>query len=668
MSRKQTTIRLLLINASDNDTERLVSLFRGAGRVARARRVLSADDLEGQLAKPWDLLIADDHHPELTVEQCLGHLKQRRAELPVIVVRAGADLSALFAAGARDVVAPEEEPRLLGAALRELGTGELHRAVDRLRRQLAEAEQRNALLLGESEQAIAYVADGMLISVNPLFAERFGYADAVDLDGATVMDLIAAEDQESVKSTLKAGSGSAAFTGLRADGGSFPGKLMVSGASYDGEPCIQLSVGDAAAGGDAGSSERDDETGLYSRHHLLQQLQLQPPGGGSLLLIGIDDFAALRRQLGFSGARALAAAVGRRLQAANPLPRALLARAGDDCFALLAADTAPEAAAAEAAHLNRAIGEHIFELGDQSLQCTVSIGVAALANGSTEVLLDRAQSALDGVQDEGGNGAAVDSQQPERRALHGDGEEVLQEALDDDRFALLFQPVISLRGAAGEHYEVLLRMQGETDALELPDNFLDGLGVSAGNARLDRWVLLEATKRLADSRAQGHDTRLLINLSANALQDEGLGAWLGVALKAAGLPPQSVILQLRDVDVNNYLKPARTFADAVRQLGCRVSLSGFGRASDPLKTLKNLGVDLVQMDGQFTRGLQGGEGAQALRELVAALNGRDIRVIVPFVENAAVLATLWQVGADFIQGHYLQAPAREMNYEFTDIA
>jgi EAL domain-containing protein (putative c-di-GMP-specific phosphodiesterase class I) len=41
---------------------------------------------------------------------------------------------------------------------------------------------------------------------------------------------------------------------------------------------------------------------------------------------------------------------------------------------------------------------------------------------------------------------------------------------------------------------------------------------------------------------------------------------------------------------------------------------------------------------------------------------------VPFVENASVLATLWQVGADFIQGHYLQAPSREMDYEFSDIA
>lgn len=68
MARKNT-IRLLLVNASDNESERLISLFRAAGRVARAHRVSDADDLNAQLLRTpnpldnWDLLIADDHHP-----------------------------------------------------------------------------------------------------------------------------------------------------------------------------------------------------------------------------------------------------------------------------------------------------------------------------------------------------------------------------------------------------------------------------------------------------------------------------------------------------------------------------------------------------------------------------------------------------------------------------
>src|SRR5690606_19852049 len=158
MARKNT-IRLLLTNGSDNDTELRVSLFRSAGRVARAQRIGSADELAKALGQPWDLLIADDNHPELKVEDCLEQLRRVDSEPPVLVLRDGGDIAPLFSAGASDVIAPADTERLLGAAMRELGNLEQRRSATKLRKQLQEAQQRNALLLGETDQALAYVAD-----------------------------------------------------------------------------------------------------------------------------------------------------------------------------------------------------------------------------------------------------------------------------------------------------------------------------------------------------------------------------------------------------------------------------------------------------------------------------------------------------------------------------
>ncbi len=670
MARKRTTtIRLLLINASDNDAERVISLFRAAGRVARAHRIASADDLEEALTREWDLLIADDEHPELKVEQCLDYLHKHQPHLPALVLRADAELAPLFAAGARDVIAPTDEQRLVQAALRELEHVELARALDAVRAQLDEAEQRNTLLLGASEKAIAYIADGMLINANAQFAERFGYDDAAELDCAAIVDLVAAEEHDVLKTLLKSGTGNTRVTALRADRSSFATCFELCSASYDGESCLQLTVVDASTptSGNSGSSDRDSDSGLFSLDYLTRQLALVSQG--SVMLLALDNFLAQRRQLGFSRGRELVAAIGQRLDDEGSLPAgATLARAGDDSFIVLS-DLAADDAVALAQHLCKLVDNRLFELGDQSLHCTISAGIAPFGSSNGDSAIDRALRALDGAREQGSGKVALDTAQPPARQLATDGSEsALQEAMEDERFRLLFQPVISLRGVGGEHYEVLLRMRGDTDSLVPPDNFLDSLGVAASNAKLDRWLLLEATKRLADSRAAGHDTRLVINLSANALQDDSLATWLGVALKAAGLPPHSVILQLREIDVNNYLKPARGFAEAVRQLGCRVSLCSFGRGTDSLQTVRNLPVDLVQMDQAYTRELQGSGDASALKAIVGELTQRDIKVIVPFVENAAVLATLWQVGADFIQGHYLQAPTPEMTYEFTDMA
>jgi EAL domain-containing protein (putative c-di-GMP-specific phosphodiesterase class I)/GGDEF domain-containing protein/DNA-binding NarL/FixJ family response regulator len=665
MARKNT-IRLLLINGSDNDSEHLVSLFRTAGWVARAQRIESPAHFQTALQQEWDLLIVDDRNPELQIENALETLRAQKSDLPVIALRETADCAALFAAGAQDVVAPGDEQRIVGAALRELATGELRRAAARLRRQLEEAEQRSALLLGEADQAIAYVADGMVIGANPVFAERFGHDSVDDLDCMPVMDLITANDHEGFKSALKNGlEGQFVITGTRADGDSFEATLRLLKATYDDDPCIQLIIDSQAGDAPLPSAIHDADTGLYTRSYLLEQLAHRK--SGRLLYLGIDRYAELRRECGFNAALRLSHGVARLLKNANPDPQITLARLNDDSFALLADSLDDKSALDLGWELHEMLAAHDFDTGSTVERCQLRIGIASIGRATPQDIIDRAFAAA-----AGGDSASValhrESSDAAPLAAPADPGQMLDDALAEQRFAILFQPIISLRGASGEHYEVLLRMRGDTDTLELPDNFIEALGRSGSNARLDRWILLEATKQLAENRARGNDTRLLINLTANVLYDESLLSWLGVALKAAALPPSALILQLREIDVIGGMPAAKAFAEGIRQLGCRFSIGGFGRVMDSLKTLKSVPVDIVQVDASFTRNLLANNDTQPLKDLVAAVGAESAAVVIPFVENASVLATLWQVGADFIQGHYLQAPGRAMNYEFTDIA
>ena len=102
MARK-STIKLLLINESENEGERLISLFRNAGRVARAHRAASAEDLHECLEKEnWDLLIANDKHPEITAEQCLEQLTKAASDTPAIIIR-DEHAEAAMEAGASEV-------------------------------------------------------------------------------------------------------------------------------------------------------------------------------------------------------------------------------------------------------------------------------------------------------------------------------------------------------------------------------------------------------------------------------------------------------------------------------------------------------------------------------------------------------------------------------------
>ena len=242
---------------------------------------------------------------------------------------------------------------------------------------------------------------------------------------------------------------------------------------------------------------------------------------------------------------------------------------------------------------------------------------------------------------------------------------MLQQALEKNSFRLLFQPIISLRGDSHEHYEVLLRLLDPEGAEVPPGEFLDAAKEAGLATKIDRWVLLNSIKLLAEHHSKGHSTRLMVHLSGASLQDPSLLAWLGVALKASKLPPDSLVFQLDEHDAVAYLRQAKALTQGLAGLGCRVALNQFGCVLNPLNTLKHLNADFVKIDGSYTQDLSRQENQEALKQLLAQLHEQAKQTIVPFVDSATVLATLWQAGVGYIQGQYLQGPSQSMDYNFS---
>lgn len=691
---KKSTIKLLLINESDNESQRLISLFRNAGRVARAQRVNSAEDLHEMLKNGlWDLLIANDKHPEIAANQCLEQLKKLSPELPAIVIR-DKDIESALEAGASDVVSSDDDQRLIFAALREIQHLKKHRELALAKEKLADTEARCKLLMEQSQDAVAYIADGMLVSSNPLFCERFGYADNEELDCSPIIDLIAPADHDKFKGLLKAqmasgeGSTDFNFNAIKHNGDTFAAAMQLSNAVYDDEACIQLTIRDqgASAANSNGSATQDHDsaTGLYSHDYFLSQLNSQAKHAvtgasiSTLLFIGIDKFTSFRSRLGITHAQAILLDIAKFIQQQSDDSNCL-AHFCDDGFTMLLADTSTEKALNYAQSLCQNLEQHIIEINNQSIQCTASIGLVTLdAQTPTdpELLIENAFNTCEKLRtdNEGiGNDAAVYVAIRKKKTL-GDAsnddelDKFLEEALEDGQFKLNFQPVVSLRGSSGDHYEVQIRMTN-ADNQELPANeFLKQLQFKQANTRLDRWIILEATKQLAAQIDNKQDVRLFINLTANALQDKSLITWLGVALKAGGIPAEALAFQFVEADITNYLKPAKVFSKAIKKLGCKISITGFGLIDDPLKSLKLIAADFAKISNHLTAELHTGGDTQILKAMVSSINEYNTKAIIDGVENAAALAVLWQIGVDYIQGGYLAGPSSQMDYEFTDIA
>ena len=679
-------IRVLILDDSQNNAERLVSVLRNAGHATRAHRVSSVEDLHESLQQSWDLCLACTETSFMTAaDACL--IISQAYDIPFILLSDKDDCETRTEAlrtGMQDVVLASSDTLLVLVVKRELANLSARRQRRITERSLKETEKRCQLLLDSSVDAIAYVLDGMHIYANRSYTQMFGYDDPDDLAAEPMLGLIAGKDQDSFKEFIRHYAAQGEYgemrcTAVDSDGKEFPVMLSFSPANYDGEPCTQVVIRAETASAEfeeklKAMASHDLVTGLFNRSWFQEQLdrasQLAVTNGqpSTLVYISIDNFGALQADIGIGGSDLLLADLAQILRVFCS-EDALLARFGDDACSILLEGKEPEVVAGQLTNLLKQIESHLFEANSRTIRITASIGVSCISETNPEPTqsIERAHRLAEQVSQAGGNALKVFNplEELEHMANRGNIIAQIRHALETDAFKLEFQPVISLRGDSAEHYEAFLRLlnnQGE----EIPPTEFQSAAQESGLAMdIERWLISRSVTLLAQHRSKGADTRLILNLSSASLQDPEIVKWISALLKETRLPADALIFQFNDADANNYLKHAKVLTESLQSIHARISLSNFGGALNPYAVLKHLPVDYVKIDESFSSDLNNPDNVEQLKEMIATLHNQGKLTIVSNVDSAIMMPTLWQAGVNYIQGNYLQPPSDSMNYSFS---
>lgn len=688
MAAEHSAIRLLLLEASQNEAERLVSLFRNAGRAARAQRLADPAGLDELLSQSWDLAILAPPSPELDSHAVLQRLRQQVPHLAIIQRVAPGDSEAVLTAlrqGARDATASDNDEHLLLASLRELGNLADRHERRRLEQALAEAEQRCQLLLANAVDAVAYVHDGLHIHVNLAYVELLGYPSADDLEITPLMDLIAAADQPALRDAFRQLRDDPSpleldCQGVRHDGSTIDLRLRLTPAIYLDEPCVQLHLREARVAPAAEALEeqlrevrfQDTLTGLLNRSRMLDLLEdalerarLGAPA--SFAYLSIDRYPTLLAELGIDAMDELLVALAERLRE-HFGTLVTLSRFADDAFTALLPQVADASLDTTFERLLGRQERKPLALAGRNLAISYSIGVVGLDTHAKSAgdLVDRAHRSARQVAQRGGNACKRYDPQEELAAAANRGNLVamVKQALQQNGFRLLFQPVIGLRGSSHEYYEALLRLINPQGEEVSPAEFARTARDSGLSGQIDRWVIHQAVRQLGEHRARGHGTRIFVHLSGATLGDLELLPWLSKTLEAQQLDAEAVIFQMSEEDLLAQPEQALAMAQRLRRQGHPITLSGFASGDQPLAALRFLVPDYVKLSGKLIKDLGQPDHQERLKAMVADLSAQNVQTIAPFVESASVLAQLWQVGVHFIQGYYLQEPSQAMDYEF----
>ena len=339
-----------------------------------------------------------------------------------------------------------------------------------------------------------------------------------------------------------------------------------------------------------------------------------------------------------------------------------LARLGGDEFGLLLENCPKAIATRITQELLDALRSYRFAWGDQMLRIGGSIGVAMI--GRSQQTLAQALSVADAAcyaaKESGRNRVKFydDQDQALTRRMGEMGlVSRIHGALDEGRMALFAQPIVALRG--GRRYcEVLVRMREPGGRLIEPGAFIPAAERYGLMPRLDQWVVqqvLAHARRVASQ--EGAAVSYSVNLSALSLSHDGMLEWLTALIAEHPVAPGTLCFELTETAAVSNLALARDFIGRLKSLGCALALDDFGSGMSSFGYLRHLGVDFVKIDGSFVADAVSDPVSRVMVEAIHRV-GRTMGVgtIAEWVEDAATLALMREIGVDYVQGYGVARP------------
>ncbi|HET9380838.1 MAG TPA: EAL domain-containing protein [Streptomyces sp.] len=501
-----------------------------------------------------------------------------------------------------------------------------------LTQELAQKENHfRSLVQGSSDVIMIAAPSGILRYVSPAAAGVYG-RPAEELVGRELAGLIHPEDLgrvvHEVRRFLAAGladeptmriecrfrSGDGAWLNVESTVNRHHGGLLFNSRDVTERVRLQAQL--------QHNAEHDPLTDLPNRTLFTKRVQHALTGrragdrgtalcGTAVLFIDLDGFKAVNDTIGHQAGDELLVQAARRLQEAVRHGDTASRLGGDEFAALIVGEGTNDRAERE---------RHILELADRlrltlsqpyvidgnDVRVNASIGVAFAEPGiGAGELLRNADLAMYRAKASGKG--RVELYQPQMQQDVVRKAELatrLRAALQDGEFALLHQPVAALQDGRITAVCAQARWRSSQGVLFTPAEFLRVAEDSDKTAELGRWVLEEAVEQAAERAAAGLSVPVAVRVGARRLVDRAmpLGS-VEALLTSCGLPPGSLIVEVTDTDPRAGLDDLERRLTALKHVGVRIALDGFGSGPGGIAALRRLPVDLVKLDRSLVEGV-----------------------------------------------------------------
>lgn len=406
-------------------------------------------------------------------------------------------------------------------------------------------------------------------------------------------------------------------------------------------------------------------TGLPNKDLILNELNsellraIMANKSVAVLLIDLDNFKTINDSMGHSAGDTLLKVVANRIKDWSS-PKCQLARYGGDEFIIIISDIENEAQTERTASSLLKLFKEPFQINGQTVHVSLSVGISHYPKDgkNSRALIKNADTAMYVAKSNGKNQYCHYNSDMETKAKNNlILEEDLWKALEQNEFALYYQPKMELESETILGFEALIRWNHPSRGLVSPLDFIPMAEKTGLIIPLGEWVIRTACKQMKTWLDMGFSIQnTAVNLSPCQFGQSDLVSKIGSIIEETGICPKNLELEITESVLMDDAESAAIQLKQLSAIGIKLSIDDFGTGYSCLSYLNSFPLDNLKIDRAFVKDIICEEDAPLARAIVSMAKALGLKTIAEGVETKEQKEVLRSIGADIIQGYFLSKP------------
>lgn len=240
---------------------------------------------------------------------------------------------------------------------------------------------------------------------------------------------------------------------------------------------------------------------------------------------------------------------------------------------------------------------------------------------------------------------------------------IIENALQNHKFKVYYQPIYSVEQKRFTTAEALLRLIDDDYGFIPPDIFITAAEKSGAIHRIGEYVLDEVCRFISSDRFKrlGLDY-IEINLSVAQCMHGNLAHEVLQTLRKHDISSDKINLEITETAASYSQNTMQANMNILSSAGISFSLDDYGTGYSNIRRVVQLPLKIVKLDKSFADELNNPKMWVVLKNTVKMLKDMNMEIVVEGIETQDMAEQFSNLKCDYIQGYYFSKPIPENDF------